>query len=89
MFGDLSNKLPLGLECLQRDIPSYCGSSNCSTPVTASDGIVYETDNANLSSASYYGYPVKWGISISVCIFTEILWFRSSEWKLLHNASIL
>ncbi|KAG6496558.1 hypothetical protein ZIOFF_044425 [Zingiber officinale] len=68
-----SSQLPLGLKCLQRDIPCNRGSPNyysfgilCggSSPVKSSDDIVYETDNANLSSASYYVTdPVKWGIS--------------------------
>ncbi|XP_042403695.1 probable LRR receptor-like serine/threonine-protein kinase At1g56140 isoform X1 [Zingiber officinale] len=68
-----SSQLPLGLKCLQRDIPCNRGSPNyysfgilCggSSPVKSSDDTVYETDNANLSSASYYVTdPVKWGIS--------------------------
>ncbi|KAG6500487.1 hypothetical protein ZIOFF_040332 [Zingiber officinale] len=71
---DASNsKLPSGLKCLQHDIPCYRGSPNyysfgilCggNSPITASDGTMYEIDNASLSSASYYVTdPVKWGIS--------------------------
>ncbi|KAG6496553.1 hypothetical protein ZIOFF_044420 [Zingiber officinale] len=72
-IGASNSKLPSGLKCLQHDISCYRGSPNyysfgilCggNSPITASDGTMYEIDNASLSSASYYVTdPVKWGIS--------------------------
>ncbi|XP_038974986.1 probable LRR receptor-like serine/threonine-protein kinase At1g56130 isoform X1 [Phoenix dactylifera] len=68
-----SSVLPSGLNCLQRDIPCYhdspiyssfaieCGGSKT---ITASDGTVYEIDNATLTTASYYVTDTtKWGVS--------------------------
>ncbi|KAG6524797.1 hypothetical protein ZIOFF_014741 [Zingiber officinale] len=72
--------LPSGLRCLQRDFPCYRGSPNyysfaikCggSNPVTASDGTVYEKDNASLSSASYFVTDlIRWAVS-NVGSFTD------------------
>ncbi|XP_020103077.1 probable LRR receptor-like serine/threonine-protein kinase At1g56130 isoform X3 [Ananas comosus] len=65
--------LPSGLNCLQRNIPCYLGSPiyssfgiNCggSKDITASDGTLYEIDDAALSAASYYVTgSTKWGVS--------------------------
>ncbi|XP_020103075.1 probable LRR receptor-like serine/threonine-protein kinase At1g56130 isoform X2 [Ananas comosus] len=72
---DSSNNsiLPSGLNCLQRNIPCYLGSPiyssfgiNCggSKDITASDGTLYEIDDAALSAASYYVTgSTKWGVS--------------------------
>ncbi|XP_042457570.1 probable LRR receptor-like serine/threonine-protein kinase At1g56140 isoform X1 [Zingiber officinale] len=75
-----SSILPSGLRCLQRDFPCYRGSPNyysfaikCggSNPVTASDGTLYEKDNASLSSASYFVTdPIRWAVS-NVGSFTD------------------
>ncbi|XP_073001069.1 probable LRR receptor-like serine/threonine-protein kinase At1g56130 [Typha latifolia] len=68
-----SSVLPSGLNCLQRNKPCYrdspiyysfaikCGGSRT---MTASDGTVYEIDNATLAASSYYvTNPTKWGVS--------------------------
>ncbi|XP_072961941.1 probable LRR receptor-like serine/threonine-protein kinase At1g56130 isoform X1 [Typha angustifolia] len=73
-FAVLSDSgLPSGLNCLQRDTPCNRGSPiyysfgiKCggNRTITASDGTVYEVDNATLTSASYYVTdPTKWGVS--------------------------
>ncbi|XP_073002055.1 probable LRR receptor-like serine/threonine-protein kinase At1g56130 isoform X2 [Typha latifolia] len=65
--------LPAGLYCLQRNVPCYRDSPiyysfgiNCggNRAITASDGTVYEVDNATVTSASYFVTdPTKWGVS--------------------------
>ncbi|KAJ4763489.1 Leucine-rich repeat transmembrane protein kinase [Rhynchospora pubera] len=68
-----SSVLPSGLECLQRDVPCYKGSPIYSSfaircgaarSLTAQDGTVYQSDNVNLSAASYYVTDAtRWGVS--------------------------
>ncbi|XP_078153567.1 putative LRR receptor-like serine/threonine-protein kinase At1g56140 [Carex rostrata] len=70
-----SSVLPSGLECLQRDFPCHkgspiysslaikCGATSFTT-LTAQDGTVYQSDNVDLSAASYYVTDdTKWGVS--------------------------
>ncbi|XP_072961939.1 probable LRR receptor-like serine/threonine-protein kinase At1g56140 isoform X2 [Typha angustifolia] len=69
----LDSGLPSGLNCLQRDVPCHRGSPIYSSfgikcggnrAITASDGIVYEVDDATLKAASYFvTEPAKWGVS--------------------------
>ncbi|XP_073107620.1 probable LRR receptor-like serine/threonine-protein kinase At1g56140 [Elaeis guineensis] len=79
---DSSNNsvLPLGLNCLQQDIPCNRGSPIYSSfaitcggykPITSSDGTVYEIDSKSFKSASYYVTDQKkWAVS-SVGIFVD------------------
>ncbi|XP_019711194.1 probable LRR receptor-like serine/threonine-protein kinase At1g56130 isoform X2 [Elaeis guineensis] len=65
--------LPSGLNCLQRGMPCYRDSPiyssfaiNCggSKTITASDGTVYEIDNATVTTASYHVTDTtNWGVS--------------------------
>ncbi|KAJ3693534.1 hypothetical protein LUZ60_009014 [Juncus effusus] len=79
---DSSNNsfLPSGLNCLQRDIPCHkdspiyssfairCGAL---TSLRAQDGTLYQSDNMNLSAASYFVTDDKrWGVS-NVGAFAE------------------
>ncbi|KAJ3693541.1 hypothetical protein LUZ60_009021 [Juncus effusus] len=79
---DSSNNsvLPSGLNCLQRDIPCNKGSPiysefaiRCGGPtlLTALDGTQYESDDTNLSTASYFVTDAeKWAVS-NVGVFVD------------------
>ncbi|KAJ3693544.1 hypothetical protein LUZ60_009024 [Juncus effusus] len=68
-----SGVLPSGLNCLQQDIPCHKGSPIYSSfaircgsarSLTAHDGTFYQSDNANLSAASYFVTDAtRWGVS--------------------------
>ncbi|XP_042403693.1 probable LRR receptor-like serine/threonine-protein kinase At1g56140 isoform X2 [Zingiber officinale] len=68
-----NSNLPSGLNCLQRSIPCHRGSPiyssfaiECggSRVIRSSDNTVYEIDNANLTTASYYVTDsTRWAVS--------------------------
>ncbi|KAG6496561.1 hypothetical protein ZIOFF_044428 [Zingiber officinale] len=66
-----SSNLPSGLNCLQRNIPCHLGAPiyfaiKCggSRAITSSDNTVYQIDNANLTTASYYVTDTtRWAVS--------------------------
>ncbi|KAJ0975922.1 hypothetical protein J5N97_017887 [Dioscorea zingiberensis] len=74
VFGNSNiSVLPSGLNCLQQDVPcnrglpvysSFAIKCGGNQNIMSSDGVLYEADNSNLTTASYYvTEPNKWAVS--------------------------